>query len=618
MSVQVAGAYGNNLIDLTESLPDNVFSVFDRWSSDGESVIFSASNQAQDSMQVYEARLDGSLTELSQPIRAGILDWWNGTALTVYLEESAFKWIRPDGTNPTLTPCPPESIPSRYASVRSKAGGLFLGAQCSPGEWRLFLANEDGTTVQELVEPPLSTGDGVMVDQAWSPDGNFIAFNVSSSSNAVEMFILDVAGTLNDPTLEPVWFNVGQIFSSTDSLSWQPVITEETLAERLSQPYKGLVAFTSAVENGNLDIYTMRPDGTGLINLTNDPAHDVDPYWSPDGKRIAFLSDRAGYMQVFTMNADGSDVFQVTRREADHAFQGLASSTFDPWSPDGSTLAFLERTPDGKQIIYTMEANGRNGLPLVYPPENYSSISWSPDGSHIAYIALSEDTEPQIHVIDTSGNNTVIITDALPAGEVLYSWKYSWTQNGRAISFVAHRHIDEGQDQWVAYEAGVNGDRLVEKATSSTPMHSWEDGTAFIQGFDLSTLTWLRSDGTFSELDPLENCQPASNAQGGFLAQRSAVGSLLIGITCPNNDLWFYRSNPDGTEVNLLPASQVVAPGGLSGIYWSPADRYVALNVSASGITYLYVLDVENGSMLTPVPIGGGDLFHNISWQPMP
>src|SRR5690606_1579016 len=99
---------------------------------------------------------------------------------------------------------------------------------------------------------------------AWSPDGNYIAFNVSSSSHSIEMFILDVAATLNDPTLEPVWFNVGEIFSSTNSLSWQPVITEQTLAERPPQPYEGLVAFTFAVENGNLDIYTMRPDGSGL------------------------------------------------------------------------------------------------------------------------------------------------------------------------------------------------------------------------------------------------------------------------------------------------------------------------------------------------------------------
>lgn len=618
LSLHVVGADGSNPVDLTASLPDNVFAIFHRWSDDGGSVIFSASNQAQDSMRVYEARLGGSLTELSRYVRASILDWWNNTALAVDLQETAFIWLRPDGTNPILQPCPPEIYPSKYVSARSKAGRLFLGAQCSPGEWRLYLASEDGMTARKLVNPPLSAGDGSMVDQAWSPDDNYIAFNISSREGGVEMFILDVAATLDDPSLEPVWFNVGDIFSSTDSLSWQPVITAETLAEQPPQPYEGLVAFTSAVENGDLDIYTMHPDGSGLTNLTNDPAHDVDPYWSPDGKRIAFLSDRAGYMQVFVMNADGSDVFQVTRREAEHAFQGLLGGDSNPWSPDGSKLAFLERTPDGKQIIYTIGVNGWSGIPLVYPPGNYSSVSWSPDGSHIAYIEFSEEAAPKIHVTRANGDGAVVLTDALPEGEVLYSGKYAWTRNGRAVSFVAHRHINEGQDQWIAYETEVNGDRLVARATSSTPMHSWWNGTAFVQGFDLSTLTWLRSDGTFSELKPLENCQAVANSQYGFLAQRSPNGSLLIGIACPNNDLWLYRANPDGTEVNPLPASPITAPGGLNGIFWSPADKYTALNISASGITYLYLLDVENGSILTSVPIGGGDLPYNISWQPMP
>ena len=149
-------------------------------------------------------------------------------------------------------------------------------------------------------------------------------------------------------------------------------------------------------------------------------------------------------------------------------------------------------------------------------------------------------------------------------------------------------------------------------------MHSWWNGTTFVQGFDLSTLTWLRSDGTSSTLNPLENCPPASNAQYGFLAERSSKGSLLVSIQCPNKDLWFYRSNHDGTEIRQILNAPLAANGGLNGIFWSPADRYAALNVSASGITYLYVLDVENDSILAPVPIGGGDLFHNISWQPMP
>ncbi len=132
LSVHVVGADGGNPVDLTASLPEDVFSVFHRWSNDGGSVIFSASNQAQDSMQVHEASLDGSLTELTRPIRASILDWWNGTALTVDLQETAFIWHRLAGINPYF-----DTLPVRERSIQVfirafKGGGLIPGSAMFP------------------------------------------------------------------------------------------------------------------------------------------------------------------------------------------------------------------------------------------------------------------------------------------------------------------------------------------------------------------------------------------------------------------------------------------------------------------------------------------------------
>jgi Tol biopolymer transport system component len=620
---------GSGAIQLTEN--ESRADHSPKWSPGGEQIAFIRSESKSNRIlsQIYTIRTDGTgLFNLSNPGR----------------DDAAFTWSA-DGawithfSSPNNCPfpgdCPASEIQSVRADGTERATLLVLPnsltldvarTDWSPDGMRVVMVSWDsplgsaGNSYLSILSP-FSNSDivsrkipGHIAQAYWSPDGQFFIYDSDVSGNW-DIYTLDANEVLQNPEAEPIQRTNSP--REDTSPAWQPVITEETLAEQPPQPYEGLVAFTSAVENGNLDIYTMRPDGSGLTNLTNDPAHDVDPYWSPNGKRIAFLSDRAGYMQVFVMNADGSDVFQLTHREADHSFQGLISDTFDPWSPDGSTLAFLERTPDGGQLIYTMEANGRNGLPLVYPPENYSSISWSPDGSHIAYIEFSDDIVPQIHVIDAEGEGIVTLTDTLPAGEVLFSNTYSWTRNGRAISFVAYKHINEGQDQWIAYEAEVNGGRLVAKATSSTPMHSWWDGTTFVQGSDLSPLTWLRSDGTFSELEPLENCPPASNAQYGFLAQRSSKGSLLVSIQCPNKDLWFYRSDHDGTETRQILNAPLTANGGLNGIFWSPADRYAALNVSASGVTHLYVLDVENGSILTTIPIGGGDLYYNISWQPV-
>ena len=624
LSVHVVGVDGNGPIDLARSLSDNEYSFFIHWSRDGQSLYFFTYEISNGVYKVYVAKLDGSLIEQFRGNVTKTLEWWDGTALIGDPERSTLNWVRSDGTSSALEVCPFEYRSNLFSSARSNAGIQFLGIQCYPGEWSLYLANNEGRTVQTLLDSPLRAGDGVMVDQAWSPDDNYIAFNISSrSENTVEMFILDVVGTLNDPTLEPVWFNVGDIFSSVDSLSWQPVITEETLEERPAQPYDGLIAFTSAAEDGNLDIYTVRSDGSGLTNLTNNPAHDVDPYWSPDGKRIAFLSDRAGYMQVFTMNPDGSDVFQVTHREVDHEFVSL-----DPWSPDGSTLVFIEKTPDGTQILYTMQANGRKGIPLINEPGNYSSVSWSPDGGHIAYIDLEpvgDRDVARIHVVEANGDNNTDVTNLLPANEDLYSWNYTWTRRGRAISFIAGRVAWENNNgKFAVYEATLDGKKLVEIAKTSTPLEDWWEGTTFVRGFTGQTLTWLRSDGTFSEFKPYENCQMGSEQQYGGFSKRSSTGYLLYAAGCPNGDVWLYWANPNGTDIRQLLVSPInTMNGGLNDINWSPDSGHVTLTINSPGITDLYILNVRDAlkSPLTlpePIAIGGGDINYNVSWQPMP
>lgn len=386
-----------------------------------------------------------------------------------------------------------------------------------------------------------------------------------------------------------------------------------------------LLAFTSAIENGNLDIYTVRPDGSELTNLTNNPAHDGNPFWSPDGKRIAFESDRAGLTQIFVMDPNGPNVIQLTNGEANHEFKSS-----NPWSPDGSMLVFTERkTGEEKWMLYVMDTDGQNKTLLTPTPDLYSAVSWSPEGKHIAYVILEpvrDRNMARIHVADVNGNNNTNITNLLPVDEDINSWNYTWTSEGN-IRFIAGRVAWENNNgKFAAYEATLDGATLVEITKTSTPLVDWWKGTAFVRGFTGETLTWLRSDGTYSEFKPFENCQMGSERQyNSSFSRRSSTGYILFGAGCPNGDLWLYWANSDGTNIKQILESPInITGGGLNEINWSPDGSSAAITVSTSGITYLYILDIREALRnpivpSTPISIGGvGSINYNVSWQPIP
>lgn len=102
-----------------------------------------------------------------------------------------------------------------------------------------------------------------------------------------------------------------------------------------------MVAFTSAYPS-NEDLWTVRIDGTGLTQLTNDAAFDRAPRWSPDGKQIVFFSDREGSQQVWVINADGSALHRVSNQGG----RGLVAPN---WTSDGRRI--YASTADSTAIL---------------------------------------------------------------------------------------------------------------------------------------------------------------------------------------------------------------------------------------------------------------------------
>jgi len=136
------------------------------------------------------------------------------------------------------------------------------------------------------------------------------------------------------------------------------------------------LAFTTN-RDGNDEIYVVDAAGTDVLDLTNNPANEDWPSWSPDGSKIAFHSDRDGNFDVYVMNADGTGPVNLTLNPA--------WDDVDPlWSPDGSKIAFTT-TRDGNHEVYVMNADGTGVTRLTNNPATDYADGWSPDGAKILF-----------------------------------------------------------------------------------------------------------------------------------------------------------------------------------------------------------------------------------------
>ena len=139
-----------------------------------------------------------------------------------------------------------------------------------------------------------------------------------------------------------------------------------------AQVSNGKIAFVRAGE-----IYTADSSGSNAVNLTNNPANDGSPAWSPDGSKIVFVSNRDGNSEIYVMNQNGSNLTRVT---TDTAADYDAS-----FSPDGSKIVFVS-SRDGNNEIYVMNADGTNPVRLTNYQLNDTQPKFSPDGSKIVFV----------------------------------------------------------------------------------------------------------------------------------------------------------------------------------------------------------------------------------------
>ena len=174
----------------------------------------------------------------------------------------------------------------------------------------------------------------------------------------------------------------------------------------------------------------MNADGSSQTRLTDNPAIDTYPRWSPDG-RIIFNSTRDRQGEIYVMDSDGSRVTRLTTLGAGHP----------TCSPDGKQIAFigsgLEKTNGSLRLqIFVANADGSNVRMLTSSPTHVAEPCWSPDGAKIAFLKVVDKIGARVNIfqMDSDGGNLRRLT-AGPAADQ----RPSLSPDGSKLAFQSNR-----------------------------------------------------------------------------------------------------------------------------------------------------------------------------------
>ncbi len=397
---------------------------------------------------------------------------------------------------------------------------------------------------------------------ASSPDGQTLLFQ-SDRSGDVEIWSMKMNG--------------GELRKLTDSKgydgnpSWSPDGKQ--------------VVFASARDK-DLEVYIMNADGSGQKRLTQAKGNDGHPHWYPDGSRIIFNSARTSDVQakkmvdeIFSMRPDGSDVKQITDLKS--------VSTFANVSPDGKKIVFrgsdatpafawdmTSRPEYSNSEIFVMDIDGKNIVNITRSPAFDGWPTWSPDSKKIVF-ASNRSGKPnagQLYVCNSDGSGFQQLTD-LP-GAVAQPW---WNANGKTI--YGYQLWETSEDQFGFVVAiPVYPDSAKIMAGTARPLTAVIDCYPVLSP-DGKTIAFHSNRGGDFEIYTVDaegnNLKQLTNTHGTNVGPVwSPDGKLLAFASERDDNSEIYVMNSDGSMQRRL----TDAPGDDSHPHWFPDGSRILFN----------------------------------------
>ncbi len=202
------------------------------------------------------------------------------------------------------------------------------------------------------------------------------------------------------------------------------------------------------------ELWSMKSDGTELIQLTDNMKAEGHSDFAPDNRRIVYVSWRDGNEEIYIMDISTGIERRITFNEA---------SDNDPdWSPDGKTIAFKSTRAytdssfaeflDARYEIFTMDTMGENIIQLSSDNLSDHDPDYSPDGMHIAFLRVFDDGTNDVCIMNADGSEQKKLTES---GN---NWYTAFSPDGNNIAFCSSR--DESVDIYIMNADGSDEKRV--------------------------------------------------------------------------------------------------------------------------------------------------------------